>query len=117
MAPLDEFLCIHMLITYKLRRTAEIKLLEFLVSLKYYLKTHSRALMFAKLMGIVQMSGYSNEGSSLENQLTLKLDEHLLSYFLFCFSTIGDLPPIGTIHETEGIHSSYYPRNHLLEPK
>jgi len=42
-------------------------MLEFLVSLKYYLKTYNRALMMAKMMGLVQFSSTTNEGSSLES--------------------------------------------------
>jgi hypothetical protein len=99
---LDEYLCIFMLNKFKLRRISEIKLLEFIVSLKYYLKTNLRALMFAKLLGVVPISKYLtnqnyfnssvNDSSSLENQLAFKVDANLLNYYLYCFQLINDLP-------------------------
>eukprot|EP00828_Plagiopyla_frontata_P021586 TRINITY_DN28172_c0_g1_i2.p1 TRINITY_DN28172_c0_g1~~TRINITY_DN28172_c0_g1_i2.p1 ORF type:complete len:429 (-),score=45.32 TRINITY_DN28172_c0_g1_i2:28-1314(-) len=48
----DEFVCLYFLKTHKIRRLAELKLLEFLVSLKYYCKLWSKALLFTNMCGI-----------------------------------------------------------------
>lgn len=49
---MDEYLCLFMLKQHKLRRTAENKLFEFLVSLRYYCKNSPRANMFALFCNI-----------------------------------------------------------------
>lgn len=48
----DEFLILFFVKNHKMRRLSEIKLMEFLVSIKYYLKTQPRALMLAYLCNI-----------------------------------------------------------------
>jgi len=53
---LEEFLIIYFLRKYKLRRLAEVKLIEFISSLKYYTKIWPRAKVFAKLTGMLQYS-------------------------------------------------------------
>jgi hypothetical protein len=49
---LDEYLCLFFVKKNDLRRTAELKLFEFLVSLRYYVKQWPRAAMFALLSNI-----------------------------------------------------------------
>jgi hypothetical protein len=52
--PLEEYVILYFLKTSDLRRTAESKLFEFLVSLRHYSKTYSRAAMFSFLANIGQ---------------------------------------------------------------
>lgn len=53
---LEEFLILYFLKHNKLRRLAEVKLIEFISSLKYYTKIWPRAKVFAKLTGMLQYS-------------------------------------------------------------
>lgn len=50
----DEFICFYFLKIHKLRRIAELKLFEFLVSLRHYSKTYSRATSFAYMASILR---------------------------------------------------------------
>jgi hypothetical protein len=50
--PLEEYIILYFLKTHDLRRTAESKLFEFLVSLRNYSKKYSRAAMFSFLANI-----------------------------------------------------------------
>ena len=78
--PFDEFLIIHFLEKYKLRRIAEIKLFEFLVSLKYYQKDYQRARVLAHLCNISRLPKFQNEFVPQEGQ-----DIYLQYFFLFVF--------------------------------
>lgn len=49
----DSYLCLFFLKTHKLRRIAELKLFEFLISLRYYSKSYPRATQFAYLANIL----------------------------------------------------------------
>lgn len=49
---MEEFILLFFLKKFKLRRNAEIRLMEFLVSIRYYMKTYSRAITFSLLCGI-----------------------------------------------------------------
>jgi len=71
---------------YKLRRIAEIKLLEFLVSLKYYSKLWPRATIFTCLTGI---STYIKMGSSAEPNFSYDFDAYVQEYFLFIYSKLS----------------------------
>ena len=53
---LEEYLILYFLKKHKLRRLAEVKLIEFISSLKYYTKIWPRAKVFAKLTGMLQYS-------------------------------------------------------------
>ena len=53
---LEEFLILFFMKKHKLRRLAEVKLIEFISSLKYYTKIWPRAKVFAKLTGMLQYS-------------------------------------------------------------
>ena len=52
----EEFIILYFLRTYKLWWLAEMKLIEFLSSLKYFCPTHKRAAVFAKITGILAYS-------------------------------------------------------------
>lgn len=79
----DEFICIYFLKVYKLRRMAEIKLLEFLVSLKYYYKLWPRALLFANLIGVAQ-----HTRSIAEPNFSYDFDIFLQDFFFYSYSKI-----------------------------
>lgn len=49
---MDEYVCLYFLKVHKLRRIAENKLFEFLVSLRYYNKSWPRASLFALLCNL-----------------------------------------------------------------
>lgn len=83
--PMEEFACIYFLRTHKLRRIAEIKLFEFLVSLKYYIKLWPRALMFANLCNITSTS---KPQITPEPSMSSTYDVYVQNYFLFCFQRI-----------------------------
>jgi len=50
---LEEFLLIYFLKKYQLRRLVEVKIIEFISSLKYYIKIWTRAKLFANLAGML----------------------------------------------------------------
>jgi hypothetical protein len=77
--PLDEFLCIFFLKKHQLRRLAEIKLKEFLGSLKFYMKWQ-RVFMFSKVSGIAV--------DILDNNDYLYTDYHTQMYFIFCLGVL-----------------------------
>ena len=80
---LDEFLCVFFLKRHQLRRLAEIKLKEFLGSLKFYMKWQ-RAAVFSKVSGIAV--------DVLENSEYLYTDYHTQMYFLFCLGVLTSDP-------------------------
>ena len=67
---------------HKVRRIAEIKLLEFLISLKYYAKIWPRALLFANLCNIIPYT------KPMQENFPCVYDLFLQEYFLFCFSRL-----------------------------
>jgi hypothetical protein len=50
----DEFVVFYFLHKHRIRRLAEVKLLEFLISLKYYSRHWLRAELFCQLMGVIR---------------------------------------------------------------
>jgi hypothetical protein len=50
----DEFVVCYFLKKYRIRRLAEVKLLEFVISLKYYSKFWVRASLFCVLMDVMR---------------------------------------------------------------
>ena len=61
---MEEFMLIFFLRKYQLRRLAEIKVIEFVCSLKYYMKIWSRAKLFAVLAGLLQTGDPMSTDSS-----------------------------------------------------
>jgi hypothetical protein len=57
---LDEYLCLYFLKKHNLRRLAELKLVEFLASLKHYHKLWPRAKLLGRILGIT-CNVYDNE--------------------------------------------------------
>ena len=76
----EEYLLIFFLQTYKLRRLAEIKLIEFLTSLRHYVKKWPRARIFAHLMGIIGRGDFIETESSASS-----CDPYLQDFFLYCY--------------------------------
>ena len=76
----DEYVILYFLKTHKLRRVAEIKLLEFLVSIRYYLKTWTRASNFSLLCNI---SAYPVPPG--DTQQIYKFDIYMQNYFFYIF--------------------------------
>lgn len=50
----DEFVVFYFLNKHRIRRLAEVKLLEFIISLKYYSRYWTRAEMFCQLMDVMR---------------------------------------------------------------
>ena len=50
----DEFVVFYFLQKNRIRRLAEVKLLEFIISLKYYSRYWTRAETFCQLMGVMR---------------------------------------------------------------
>ena len=73
---LDEFLCVYFLEKFGLRRLAEIKLKEFLASLKFYTEKSLLAKLFAKVSGIT--------GDLQNDSDYLMADYNTQVYFLYC---------------------------------
>jgi hypothetical protein len=66
---LDEYVCIYFLKKHQLRRLAELKLVEFLASLKHYSKLWSRAKLFGRCVGITS-NVYDNEDFLFQDPTT-----------------------------------------------
>ena len=91
----------------KLRRIAEIKLLEFLVSLKYYSKVWSRATIFTNLAGISSYIKGTNEPN-----LSYDFDAYVQEYFFFIYSKISS-ENMHIIDHAEG--QTFMPKEKLEE--
>ena len=81
---LEEFLIIYFLKKHKLRRLAEVKLIEFISSLKYYTKIWPRAKVFAKLTGMLQ---YSEPIETDANSHSC--DIYMQEFFYFAYSWLN----------------------------
>lgn len=81
--PLEEFVLIYFLNKCKLRRLAEIKVIELLTSLKYYLAIWPRAKTFAQLTGFLRFGDSYVMETDTNNSST---DIYLQDYYLTCFN-------------------------------
>jgi hypothetical protein len=63
--PLEEYTCVFFINKWSMRRISELKLLEFIAGLKYYVGFWPRAIIFARLCGI--MGSIEKNGSSSNN--------------------------------------------------
>ena len=78
---LEEFVILHFLKEGKLRRTAELSIIDFVTSLKYYAKLWPRAKMFACLCGMLKF------GETMETELsTSSCDIFVQEYYFYLFS-------------------------------
>ena len=78
---LEEFLILHFLKEGKLRRTAELSIIDFITSLKYYAKLWPRAKMFACLCGMLKF------GDTMETELsTSSCDIFVQEYYFYLLS-------------------------------
>lgn len=81
---LEEFIIIYFIKKNKLRRLAEVKLIEFISSLKYYTKIWPRAKVFAKLSGMLQYSEPIETDSSGHS-----CDIFMQEFFYFAYSCLN----------------------------
>ena len=81
---LEEFLILYFLKKHKLRRLAEVKLIDFISSLKYYTKIWPRAKVFAKLSGMLQ---YSEPIETDANSHSW--DIYMQEFFYFAYSWLN----------------------------
>ena len=79
--PLEEYTILYMLKKHKMRRIAELKLIEFLSSLKYYIPIWARAKTFAQLSGLLRITDSMETDSD-----QFSADIFLQDYFLTAFS-------------------------------
>ncbi|EGR27670.1 hypothetical protein IMG5_191360 [Ichthyophthirius multifiliis] len=79
--PFDEFVCIFFLQKHKIRKIAEGKIFELLVSLRFYIKNQTRALYFSLLCNLTKYYYNSNENSN-------KFDIFAQNFFFFTFKII-----------------------------
>ncbi|KAL4466811.1 hypothetical protein ABPG74_010408 [Tetrahymena malaccensis] len=103
--PFDEYVCMFFLKQQKQRRLAEIRLFEFLISLRYYMKNHTRAMTFALLCNVSQLSGSSGDN------FTFKFDIYIQYFFLFAFKRLNELKK----HFIEQDGFTYIPKDYLPE--
>lgn len=82
--PLDEFICLFFLKRSELRRLAELKVTEFLASLKYYSQTWERVKVFCKVVGFM--------GDPCDNDDYLWSDYNTQLYFLYVIRLIQSGP-------------------------
>lgn len=78
--PLDQYLCVYFMQKHQLRRLAELKLMEFLTSLKYYGTKWDRASLFCKVTGIT--------GNLYENEEFVYADYNTQLYYLYAFQQL-----------------------------
>ena len=78
---MEEYLILYFLMKFQLRRLAEIKLIEFLSSIKYYMKSEPRAKVFALLAGMLQRGETMSTDAS-----THSCDVYLQEHYLYAYS-------------------------------
>lgn len=91
----DEFLIFYFITKFKLRRLAEVKLLQFIISLKYYSKFWIRAETFCCLMDVMKFQPYSDPSESS----IYKFDHYAQIYF---FSIYKYTRKFKLIHDDDG---------------
>ncbi|CDW81151.1 UNKNOWN [Stylonychia lemnae] len=93
----EEYVLIYFLDRFKLRRLAELKIIETLTSLKYYVDIWPRAKSFAQLMNIVKPSKSQNQSASRKTQqqsyalieLSMpNIDIYFQEFFLYAYSML-----------------------------
>ena len=89
--PMDEFLCLFLVNKYKQRRVAELKLLDFLVTLKFFSAKQSRAKIFA-ILSKISLLDPNSKTQTYEGSLAGQIDEHLIQYFIYCFNIFNNVP-------------------------
>lgn len=78
--PMDQYLCVYFMQKHQLRRLAELKLMEFLTSLKYYASKWDRASLFCKVTGIT--------GNLYDNEEFIYADYNTQLYYLYAFQQL-----------------------------
>ena len=87
----DEFVVVHFLMRHGMRRLAEVKLLEFIVSLKYYSRYWVRAEMFCQLMGVMRWIPVAPEP---DPNYSYALDHNAQHFFFTVYRKIITFPQI-----------------------
>jgi len=80
---LEEFVILFFLRKYQLRRLVEMKVIEFLSSLKYYSRIWPRAKTMAQLLGIIHFGESSNTDANVHS-----CDIYMQEFFFFVYSQI-----------------------------
>jgi hypothetical protein len=106
--PFDEYVCAFFLRVHKLRRLAEMKLFEFLVSLRYYAKTWPRAATFAVQCGIAHHAPAVAHGA--EGHI-YRCDVYLQHYFMHSYAHLRER----SAHFYEADGSTYLSRTHTID--
>jgi hypothetical protein len=88
---LEEFLILYFLRMHKLRRLAEVKLIDFIASLKYYTKIWPRAKVFAKLTGMLQ---YAEPIETDANNYSCDIFMQEFFYFAYSCYNIKGAPSV-----------------------
>ena len=91
----DEFLIFFFLTKFKMRRLAEVKLLELIISLKYYAKFWVKAETFCCLLDIMKFQPYSDPSESA----IFKFDHYAQNYF---FSIYKHVNKFDLFHDSDG---------------
>ena len=91
----DEFVVFYFLKKYKIRRLAEVKLLEFIISLKYYSRFWTKAEIFCYLMDVMKYQpAFDHSDSS-----NYRFDYYAQNFF---FQVYKKISKFDLIHEEDG---------------
>jgi|JI6StandDraft_1071083.scaffolds.fasta_scaffold02311_7 hypothetical protein len=82
----DEFFVLHFVRKHSIRRLAELKMLEFVISLKYYSKFWPKAEMFAYMLDIMRFQ----PSFELNESINYRFDLFAQNFFLAVFSRLND---------------------------
>ena len=80
----DEFVIFYFITKFKIRRLAEVKLLEMIISLKYYAKFWSKAEIFCCLLDAMKYQPLSDPNESP----VYKFDHYSQNYFFSIYKNI-----------------------------
>jgi hypothetical protein len=91
----DEFVILYFISKFKIRRLAEVKLLEMVISLKYYARFWSKAEIFCCLLDVMKFQPYSDP----KEASIYKFDHYAQYYF---FSIFKHVKKFALINEDDG---------------
>jgi len=91
--PLEEYLIIYFLDHHKSRKMTEYKLVEFIISLRYYVDIWLRAKLMAQLLGFLRPSkddikSLKFGSSNSPDAQPIAIDIYLQEFFLYAYSVI-----------------------------
>jgi len=82
----DEFFVLYFIRKHNIRRLAELKMLEFVISLKYYCKFWPKAEMFAYMLDIMRFQ----PSFELNETVMYRFDLYAQNFFLAVFARLND---------------------------